>query len=343
LVVTLWLIITLALVAVALGRYLSSETALMRYHVARAQAKAWARSGVYLALERLAADGEESDGKTYDWLGDDWAAGLGGPEGGDVWTIPFASSQTADAKFTGTVSVRITDEERRLDLNAASEASLTRLLDGNGEAAKAILDYRDKDDTGTYEHDPALQPPYDAKNARLAVLEELWEIPTVSVDPLAQHILQQEGTVFLPPGPVKMNINTASPDVLKSLVDPLVHKDHYAELLNAIDQWVNVRPGQDGKFGTNDDCVVTTLNPLTFTDSTCADRITSDSTLLDELFSLEGLVTISAIFRIRVDVRLEKPVIRSQVEALVRRGASEGQRLEIGGVKFQILHWKESS
>ena len=84
LVITLWMVATLSVLAVATARYLSTEVRLTKLRLAREQAKTLARSGVYLAMERLKQDADgESDGK-YDWLGDDWATEwkIASPPGG---------------------------------------------------------------------------------------------------------------------------------------------------------------------------------------------------------------------------------------------------------------------
>ena len=64
--------------AVAVSSYLSTETRLTRYHLARCQARAWAKAGVLLAMQRLASDAMQPEDASqpelaYDWLGDDWA------------------------------------------------------------------------------------------------------------------------------------------------------------------------------------------------------------------------------------------------------------------------------
>ena len=103
LVITLWLVTLLSVFAIAVARHLSLELRLTKYQLARERAKALARSGVSLAMQQLAADAADAE-EPYDWLGDDWA-------------LPQEAVQTAD----GVIQVRaIADEERKLDLNAAT-------------------------------------------------------------------------------------------------------------------------------------------------------------------------------------------------------------------------------
>ena len=58
LIMSLWLVVILAVLAVAVARSLSVDVRLAKYRQAHDQARALARSGVYLALQRLARDAQ---------------------------------------------------------------------------------------------------------------------------------------------------------------------------------------------------------------------------------------------------------------------------------------------
>lgn len=139
LITVLWLITILALVAVALAGYLSTETRLARYRLARAQARAWAQGGVWLGVQRLAHDSRSTDPSTrlsaslrivpsepresrddegYDWLGDDWSYVGTDPARPLAWRVAVPL-QRAAAAFQGQVTIHITDEERRLSTQAS--------------------------------------------------------------------------------------------------------------------------------------------------------------------------------------------------------------------------------
>ena len=144
LIITLWLVTILSVLAVAIGRYLSLGVKITRYRVAREQARTLARNGVYLAMQRLADDTTEADGKTYDWEGDEWAYIPGGPAGGDpsVWLIPFPAPGSGSATLQGRIAVKITDEERKLNINTAPKDQLS-MVTGDDALAQAVVDARD--------------------------------------------------------------------------------------------------------------------------------------------------------------------------------------------------------
>ena len=67
LIITLWLVTILSVLAIAVARYLSVEVRLTKHRLASEEAKALARSGVYLAMQRLTQDGQpKPGGKVYD-------------------------------------------------------------------------------------------------------------------------------------------------------------------------------------------------------------------------------------------------------------------------------------
>ncbi len=299
LVITLWLIAVLAMVAVALSRFLSTETRLIRYYGARAQARAWAEAGIRLGLQRL-----REDTNVYDGLGERWATPS--PEDREhptKWIVSFPK---------GSVSITITDEERRLNLNTATEEMLTAFL-GNAEAAKALVRYRSLEDEGA---DQSMQPPYQPKNARLATLEEAFDIPAIRASSHVQQLIKEQGTVWTD----AVNINTASAEVLKTLV-PGVEP-------GTIDQVVAARPGPNGQLGDDDDCVAvdraTGANHL----ATCAGV---GGEAIVTLLSSPRTVS-SSVFRIHAEGETAQPMTRYQIEVIVKRQGEE---------EPVILAWRE--
>src|SRR3989338_8401078 len=197
LIITLWLVTILAAFAVAIARYLSVEVRVTAYRLARAQAATMARSGVFVAMRRLAYDGTHGD-EAYDWLGDEeWAIVQGdGPDPAPTWGL---RSATASVESTGQLVrgarawVTITDEERRVNINAAPgnapvTGALVTLFGGaSDELVAKIVDYVDAEPPAVastmpsgatgLEIDRSTDPPYVAKNAAVAVFEELRSIP----------------------------------------------------------------------------------------------------------------------------------------------------------------------
>ncbi len=305
LVITLWLIAVLSMVAIALSRFLSTETRLLRYHGARAQAQAWAIAGVRLAIQRL-----QEDTNAYDALGERWALpSPEDPEDPTVWVVSMP--------MNGTISITITDEERKLDINNAPEDALTRLV-GNPAVAQAIVSYRDPGADGEYEGDPTHQPPYLPKNSPLSVVEELWELPTIQEDAAASARLDASATVFVEP--LAVNINTASAEVLKALVPTVAP--------TIIDQVVAARPGPNGRLGDEDDCTATDSQNGAIQLAGCAGIAPAEMVTL-----LAPPRTVSSsVFRVVATGMVEKPAVRARVEAVVKR---------VQGGEPVILAWME--
>ena len=308
LIITLWLVTILSVLAIAVARYLSVEVRLTKHRLAVEEAKALARSGVYLAMQRLAQDVKPgADGKVYDWLGDEWAAPPGAdPAHPDAWVMEG-------------MTIRITDEERRLDLNAVSEPVLTRLLQAvapaSADLARPILDDLDADDEG-----PLMgEPPYYPKNAPAAALEELVDIPHA-----AEAFAALQPFLAVAPGttaPPAVNINTAGREVLLALgAEPAT-----------IDALLAARPGTDQTWGTADDCKATEISQAAIELAACA--LAGDTPKFVTLLSLPtaAFAVSSSRFRVTVDAVAGGREAKRHVEAVIQR-AADGST---------ILAWRE--
>ena len=289
LIVTLWLIALLAVLAVAIGRFLSLEVRLAGYRAARQQARALARGGVYVAMERLARDAAapEAGGASYDWLGDEWAA------------LPSSDELT----------VEIRDDARGLDLNAASKEQLARLT-GQETIAQAIVDARDAPDAA--EDQPGASPPYFAKNASFAAPEELRDLPGMSSE-LYALLAAQTSPYRTATEPV--NLNTATPEVLRAvgLTEPTIQLLlRFREGLDGPDAHA-----EDGVFEQAGVAVLETLKNHQGVELTG----TADGNLL--ISNLFGVT--STTFTIRAEGRVAQPPVTARVSAVVRReGCGDG-------------------
>lgn len=290
LIITLWLVTILAVLAVAIARYLSLEIRLTKYRAAREQGLARARAGVVLAMQRLMLDAEdgETDGKAYDWLGDDWAGAL---------------------TLSGGLAVGMTDEERRLGLNGATAEQLTHLA-GSAALAQTILDALDAPDPA--EDDPAGDPPYAAKNGPFAALEELSDLPEMT--PEAYHALRRATTPYTAAGE-PLNLNTVSPEVMRAVG----LSERAIQLVTQFREGADGEEAhaQDGIFGEGGLTVTQTLKDAEGVDLTG----TPDGALLTSaLFGVS-----SNVFTVTAEARTERPEVRVRLEAVVRRtGCRDG-------------------
>jgi type II secretory pathway component PulK len=235
------------------------------------------RSGVELARYVLALQ-MSIPGEPYDSLNQKWAGGPGG--------LASSNSPLADISLDnvpvgeGTVTVKITDLERKFNINMADEAVLQQALTLVGVDASeipsissAILDWIDPDDIphvngAESDYYQTLEPPYFAKNRPIDDLSELLLVRGVTLDmywgssstnhaPAAFQRVDRWGRpieeptypvglveLFTPLSTGRININTASATVLQMI--PGMDQ-------NAADQVIKQRSGPDGVDGTEDD------------------------------------------------------------------------------------------
>ena len=324
LVVTLWLVLTLAMVAIALAAYLSTETRLMRVRLARAQAKTWARAGVMLGLERLADDlAPPQDGA--DWLGERWAS---------AWTI--ALPLAGDAAFQGRVSIVITDEDRTLDMNRIEDPAIHRVVDaltGNTTTGDLVADYVDADERARPSGLEAQEAPawYRAKNGPIAVMEELRQIPGLADEQYA--LLAHETSAWLAPAST-INLNTADASLVQALFvtagEPALAEQVVAYRWDPAD-------GADPEGGNH----FVQLRPEVQTRGAPLDPGVKDA-LARVMTGPVGawLGVQSSVFRVAVTTEIAAPPVRAQMVAVVRR-AAPGGALQVGNVSFQMLGWRE--
>ncbi|HWC58057.1 MAG TPA: general secretion pathway protein GspK [Verrucomicrobiae bacterium] len=210
----------------------------------------------------------------YDSLNQKWA---GGPGGSCDTNGPLADVSLSDVPIgDGSFSIKITDLERKVNVNTADEATLDQVMKVIGADAMegatiidSIRDWVDPDDAthingAESDYYQGLTPPYNAKNGPLDDVSELLLIKGVRDNPeiyssdyanvqrfdrfgnpvppkeYAAHLVD----VFTAISTGRININTADRIVLQSIpgVDEVI-----------ADQIIKIRSGPDGVDGTDDD------------------------------------------------------------------------------------------
>ena len=303
LIITLWMVAILSVFAVAIARYLSTEIRVTKYRLAREEAKTLARSGVYLAMERLKQDAEEG----VDWAEDDWSFVPSAP-----WVVSPTATEQEPSPEGDRVEISITDEERRLDLNA--ETTTKEFIDavaGVPGIGQPIVNY----------HDPAKQQDEDqpevsyyAKNGSIRSLDELLDIPEVrqkmQENPVALSALFEQATVYTEG---HVNVNTASEQVLLAIKTPLIAQGFLTE--GVIQAFVQRRGvGADGELGGPDDCLLTgDVNAIPQLEGACQ--------LVPEAIQnlIAGMDYQSSVFRIVAKGVVTRPSVEYRVEAIVKR------------------------
>lgn len=307
--ITLWMVILLSMLAVSIARHLSIEIRLAKYRFAREQAKILARSGIYLAMQRLATDAQEEG---YDWLGDDWASfpKEGATSEASLWTVWLTEQAKALSPKASRVEIRVVDGQRYLDVNSASVQQISLLLNSL-EAAEAIVDYYDPDEDGPGEQVIG-DPPYTPKNAPVVVLEELLDVPQVTRD-LFQVLLERTLVVPQRTSGWAVNINTAEAEVLQAV-----------GLETLADSIVEFR--KRGHYFTQLAPTIETEDPTV--------PAPFDASHTEFLNAQERLCVASEFFVVKAIGRIFNPEVQVPLEVLMQRTLGQPQLP-------RILAWKE--
>ena len=278
LIVVMISVAVLSVLAVGLALMMKTEIRLAQNADSEEQIYWLGRSGVELARWVLAQEASIPN-EPYDSLNQIWA---GGPGGMDETNSPLNGVSLQDYQVgEGTVSLKIIDLERKVNINSADPVLLRQAFTVMGVDANdvstlvdSIGDWIDPDDlprTAGAESDyyQSLSPAYLAKNAPLDDMSELLLVKGVTPEmywgPAAgQHtgtgVHQKLGfgnapgqepqyafgmvDVFTPFSSGRININTADANVLQMI--PGVDENTAQDIIKA-------RSGPDGVDGTVDD------------------------------------------------------------------------------------------
>ena len=247
---TVWALLFLSFLCLTLGRTVSARLNIAGYFKDRAADHYLAKAGVQAAIQVL-----NDDQTQYDSLNDAWSDN----------EILFKDVNLPTGKYS--VSYRspqlkygLTDEERKININTASEDTLTALLVIAGcpdpeadQLASCIIDWRDEDSeplTGGAEdiYYNSLSVPYSCKDAGFQSPEELLLVKGMNDEIFSK--IKDKITVF---GDGGVNINTAGKDVLCAI-------GMGAALAEKIG---NYRLGPDGQEATSDDSSFESLENIT--------------------------------------------------------------------------------
>jgi len=342
LIIVMIVIIVLGILAGGFAYSMRVETTLARRANSEPDLEWLGRSGVEMARYILAQQMTVPN-EPYDSLNQKWA---GGP--GSIYSmtnevlsrISLENNELGKGHF----SIKIFDQERKFNINVASENILQQalLLVGIDPASSStivdsILDWRDPDDdphlNGTEsDYYLRLDPPYVAKNAPIDDLSELLLVQGITPEiywgsrgadvrvsrfqtvspalPLSGELLSHQvglADLFTSISGRLINANTASAWVLQLV--PGIDENIAATIIRE-------RSGPDGVDGTEDDIPFRSPQeiPMPGAGPQSAARLNS-------LFTVR-----SATFRVEVDAEVGQ--IRKQFIALLRRnGARDIQML----------------
>jgi type II secretory pathway component PulK len=280
LIIVMIAILVLSVMAAGFAYSMKVETRLAQNAENEEQLLWLGRSGVELARYVL-SEQTRIPGEPYDALNQIWA---GGPGSIDESNSPLAGISLDNYQIgDGTVSLKIVDLERRVNINTANAMTLQQALnlmgvdvDDMAIITDSILDWIDTDDNprlsgAESDYYQRLNPPYYAKNAPIDDLSELllvrgildhseiyWGGSAANRPPAAfQHKLgfgHSPGQaadypfglvdIFTPLSIGKINVNTADVNVLQTI--PGVDEAIAQNI-------IKLRAGPDGVEGTEDD------------------------------------------------------------------------------------------
>ncbi len=272
LIIVMMVIVALGILAGTFSHTMKVETTLARSSTSESEMEWLGRSGVELARYvlglRMTIPNESK-----------WA---GGPLGTNEVLMNISLENVQVGR--GTFSLKIIDLERKININLADQAILTRALTVMGvdfsmqtPIVNSILDWRDTDDytlTDGTESDyyMSLSPPYMAKNGPLDEISELLLIRGITEQPAIYWGASATNVMVMPAmtGPLsrlrsqqavtypvglkdlfttinqgRVNVNTASPEVLQVVTG--------LEEAMVTSFFLNQRRGPDQMDGTEDD------------------------------------------------------------------------------------------
>jgi len=259
------------------------EARLAQNYQSDAEMQWMARSGVELARYVLSQEMQAPGGRNFDALNQKWAGGVGSITNDALAGISLSDNIIGRGRF----SIKITDQERRFNINAADRFVLQQALimmnvDASlqGTLVDSIMDWKDPDNdpgiNGAESDDFYLRltPPYYAKNGPIDDISELLLVkgmsPEVYWGSSSTNVARSDNApkpgevgrfgesayihvglseLFTAVSAAQVNINTCTAETLQ-----------VAGLDSMISQFVlEARRGPDGADGTEDDMPF--LNP----------------------------------------------------------------------------------
>ncbi|MDO8749337.1 MAG: type II secretion system protein GspK [Candidatus Omnitrophota bacterium] len=334
LIVCIWIVIILVLLALSIGRRVSFEARILRYHLDRSQAFYIAKSG----LERIYLEKAKDEHKDYDSLSDSWSNKLkedGSPEfkdyalGSGKFEIQYSYYESKDKeprKLYGmqdeqsriNINMIVTESSVNNDLSAEFVRLVSDVLDYDEQQAEELvdkfIDWVDYDDNKMeYGKDDYSDLAISAKNKPLNRLEELLMIEGFDLDIFNK--LSNYLTIY---GEGKININTAPKEILAALG---LSKDHAQNI-------IDYRNGPDAQAATGDDVPIQDVVEL---QSKQAEIFKSGPLSSEDIATISGLITAritvtSDFYRVNSSAVVNN--VKSKISAVVKIEADKSPQYE---------------
>lgn len=279
----LWAVFISVLIAIGVGYRATLELKSASYHRDRVVARNLIWNGLNQAFKILEKDSEFND---VDFLNDNWC-------------LPF-DFQSRD----GVCHVQIVDEDRKVNINFASEVLLKQVF--NSEFANSVIDWKDEDEESFLD--------YPFRNGPLKSLYELMYVKGgENLKPEEMDKIKRTFTVY---GDDKLNINTVNLEVF-NLAMAVYNLDNIKD-----DLW-RIREGGDYFESLSPDYMAQFVYGKNF-DNLAVD-VQNSIQKLNNFFKVS-----SDYFRIYL-VATTNGGIKKEVSVVVKRESG-----------FNILNWKEN-
>ena len=338
LVIVLWTLCLLTTFAVSLGFGVRQKIIMVGRLDARDRLHFIAEAGIKRAILELKKKDRTSG---FDALKDYWSNNIGIFKeiqvGAGRFTVGYDYLDTESGEYQ--VRYGIIDEERKININKAQRSVIERLFRIVGlsemkaqNLSASIVDWRDKDSELSIPLGSAedryyrnLRDPYEAKDADFEVLDEL-----LLVRGMTGEIFDEIKGFITIYGEGKVNINTASEDVLLSL-------GLHASVVNKI---LSFRYGQDMIEASADDNVFNSVSGITARLSQLYLLSAGEVANLSNLVSAKKVTVKSNNFMIKSIAKLDKKETFLKI-VCVFENFSEGSDESGLNEDEKIRYWRE--
>ena len=333
-IVCIWIVIILVLLALSIGRRVSFEARILRYHLDRSQAFYIAKSG----LERIYLEKAEDEHEKYDSLSEAWSNKLKedlSPEfkdyalGSGKFEIQYSYYESKDKepkKLYGmqdeqsriNINMIVTESSVNNDLSAEFVRLVSDVLDYDKQQAEELvdkfIDWVDYDDNKMeYGKEDYSDIAISAKNRPLNRLEELLMIEGFDLDIFNK--LSNYLTIY---GEGKININTAPKEILTALG---LSEESAQDI-------IAYRGGPDAQAATDDDVPIQDVVEL---QSKQAEIFKSGTLSSEDITTISGLITAritvtSDFYRVNSSAVVNN--VKSKISAVVKIEADKSPQYE---------------
>jgi len=261
LMTTLWILALVTLLAIGIGIRVGVDIKLMSFFLNSSKAHYLAEAGLRKTIMLI----EQDSDKKVDALNEKWSCGFDFDEeeyilkeielGEGTFTVSHGSGEDAD--MSAIYLYGASDEEGKLNINKLEFGMLIRLPSFTSEIVDSIIDWRDEDEGERAEGAEAayyseLENPYECKSAPFSAPEELLLVKGMTEEIYSE--IKDVITVYPKDGDGKVNINTASEEVLAVIIG-----EEFEGLSGKI---VRFRSGDDEEPGTEDDRVFKNIEAI---------------------------------------------------------------------------------